>query len=101
MKRLFKKLFYWLRYGRKTKRFEEYNSTLLKDVVEKRVEKRKLKAEIKAEVKRYLNIKANSRYITKRKKNTAEIAQYVNAKFGTRMEEVGIIIKNDLTLCDI
>lgn len=101
MRKLVKKIIYWLRFGKKTNRFKEYNSELLEGVLENRLEKRKLKTEIKTEVKRYLNVKANSQFIKRKRKNRAEIITFVNNKFGSRMKEQGIKINNDLTLCDI
>lgn len=96
------RIWYWRKY-RKFKGFEKrLDVALAKKAVMQRdreVDQIILKHQITKHMGKFLKVKARSKFIPRTHKSDEICRQEVHARFGERMAELGIELKQDLTLC--
>lgn len=91
---------------RKYKRFKGYETAIQKALLKKDIAQRDreveqivLKSMILKHMAKFLNIKAQSRFIPPCIKNEEVCRKEVQAKFGDRMEQLGLYLSNDMKIC--
>ena len=102
----FKGILHRIWYWRKYRKFKGYENKLgaalatdLRKQRDREVEQIILRHEIKKHMHGFLKVEAKSKFIPRDIKSDEKCRQEVHARFGERMAQLGVILKQDLTLC--
>lgn len=105
MKKKLLALYYRLRYFRSIRTSKTIENKLMAAVTKKdmdrEVDRIILKYRINKHMEKYLGVKADSEFIPAKGKSREKCRHQVEGRFGNRMAELGIILKPNLTFCNI